>query len=145
MKLLEAAKWRANPEVMRKITREYQLIYRRTWSTPVTRRVLANVPVRRMNVCAAMMSGRVISPHAPGWSQNLMLWDDHEVRNDWGRYDKVRVRRSRWRCISFLVMCRVLSGPRSKQSLLHRWLVRKASVLVVPTPTLGRSACSNAL
>ncbi len=27
----------------------------------------------------------------PG-TQNLMLWDDHEVRNDWGRYDKVRTR-----------------------------------------------------
>lgn len=35
--------------------------YRRTWNRPETARVLANVP-------------------------NLCIWDDHEVRNDWGTF-----------------------------------------------------------
>lgn len=43
----------------RKIKELYRRLYRMTWRHPATRDVLANVP-------------------------NLMIWDDHEIRDDWG-------------------------------------------------------------
>lgn len=43
----------------------YQMIYRRVWNRPETARVLANVA-------------------------NICMWDDHEVRNDWGTFPEDR-------------------------------------------------------
>lgn len=43
----------------RQIKELYRRLYRMTWRYPATRDVLANVP-------------------------NLMIWDDHEIRDDWG-------------------------------------------------------------
>lgn len=43
------------------ITEFYREIYRKTWNYPPTRKVLANVP-------------------------NLTIWDDHDVRDDWGTH-----------------------------------------------------------
>ncbi len=82
-------------EKYKQIVVEYQKFYRVTWSQPETRLVLASVSVRAPRwsnpaspclVCTVFTFSRVL-PFA--FAQNLMLWDDHEVRNDWGRYDKV--------------------------------------------------------
>jgi phosphodiesterase/alkaline phosphatase D-like protein len=43
----------------RRIRELYRRLYRVTWRHPATRNVLASVP-------------------------NLMIWDDHEIRDDWG-------------------------------------------------------------
>ncbi len=48
-----------SPGQQRRIRKLYRRLYRMTWRHPATRDVLANVP-------------------------NLMIWDDHEIRDDWG-------------------------------------------------------------
>jgi hypothetical protein len=56
---------RAEEEKRRLMYEEYAKVYRRTFDAPSVRRVMANCP-------------------------QLMLWDDHEVRNDWGTFAQDR-------------------------------------------------------
>jgi len=62
--------WKENDDMneeakIAQATQFYSAIYRETWNHPPTKAVLAN--------CS-----------------NLMLWDDHELRNDWGAFPKDR-------------------------------------------------------
>jgi len=59
----EASK--SEEELIARTTEFYAEIYRKTWNHPPCKEVLAN-------------------------TSNLMLWDDHELRNDWGAFDKDR-------------------------------------------------------
>lgn len=65
MEFVEANAGLSDEEYIAKATEFYARIYRSTWSHPPTRQVLANI-------------------------SNLCMWDDHEIRNDWGAFDKDR-------------------------------------------------------
>ncbi|MDX1649301.1 MAG: alkaline phosphatase D family protein, partial [Myxococcota bacterium] len=66
-----------DPEVESAILESYRRLYRMTWRHPPTRRVLANVP-------------------------SLAIWDDHEIRDDWGSRPEDRDPRSASRTVGRL-------------------------------------------
>jgi phosphodiesterase/alkaline phosphatase D-like protein len=51
-----------DPKREERILELYRRLYRLAWNDPATQEVLASVP-------------------------NLMIWDDHEIRDDWGSFD----------------------------------------------------------
>eukprot|EP00656_Telonema_subtile_P013464 TRINITY_DN16840_c0_g1_i1.p1 TRINITY_DN16840_c0_g1~~TRINITY_DN16840_c0_g1_i1.p1 ORF type:complete len:604 (+),score=115.56 TRINITY_DN16840_c0_g1_i1:3-1814(+) len=62
--------WQNHPQLsdevkIHEVSQLYAEIYRSTWNHPPTKALLGSV-------------------------SNLMLWDDHELRNDWGAFDKDR-------------------------------------------------------
>lgn len=60
--LILKGRTKVNPTKQKKILELYRMLYRYTWNDPATQEVMSMVP-------------------------NLCIWDDHEIRDDWGSLD----------------------------------------------------------